>query len=154
MEEALRFGWVDSKPRALDAERAMLWFAPRKSGTGWSGANKLRIERLIAEGRMAPAGLAKVEVARRDGSWTALAEVEALRVPPDLQRALTAHRGAADHFAAFPPSTRRSILEWVHGARKPETRAKRIEETARLAAKNIRANQWRQPAGGGRTAKK
>lgn len=147
--EALRFGWVDSKPRALDAERAMLWFAPRKAKTGWSRANQARIGRLIAEGRMAPAGLAKVDAARKDGSWTALSQVEALHVPRDLQRALDAQPNAADYFGAFPPSTRRAILEWIHNARKPETRAKRVEKTARLAAKNIRANQWRQPAGSG-----
>lgn len=147
--EALRFGWVDSKPRTLDAERAMLWFAPRKAKAGWSRANQARIDRLIAEGRMAPAGLAKVDAARKDGSWTALSQVEALIVPHDLQLALDDEPNAADYFGAFPPSTRRAILEWIHNARKPETRATRVEETARLAAKNIRANQWQQPAGSG-----
>jgi len=72
VEEALCFGWIDSIQRTLDDERAMLWFAPRKPRTGWSKLNKQRIERLTAAGLMAPAGLAKIEAARQDGSWSAL----------------------------------------------------------------------------------
>lgn len=143
VEEALCFGWVDSKPGKLDAERSVLWFAPRKPGSRWSGPNKERVARLVAAGLMAPAGLAKVEAARRDGSWAALDAVEALEVPPDLAAALAARPPAADHFAAFPRSVRRGILEWIVAARRPETRARRVEETARLAAENRRANQWR-----------
>lgn len=145
VEEALRFGWIDSKPRALDSERSMLWFAPRKPRTNWSKANRERVERLVAGGRMAAPGLAKVQAAQRDGSWDALVGVESLEVPPDLRRALAKHAKAARNFDAFPPSVKRGILEWIHNARQPATRTKRIEETARLAAKNIRANQWRQP---------
>jgi uncharacterized protein YdeI (YjbR/CyaY-like superfamily) len=143
VEEALCFGWVDSKSNRLDEERSMLWFAPRKPGTGWSKPNKERVERLIAQGLMMPAGLARVEAARRDGSWNALDAVEALAIPPDLVTALASHPGAAEHFEAFPRSVKRGILEWIATAKKPETRSKRIEETARLAAQNIRANQWR-----------
>ncbi len=143
VEEALCFGWVDSKPNKLDDERSMLWFAPRKPGTGWSRPNKQRVERLIEAGLMAPAGLAKVEAAKRDGSWNALDAVEALEVPPDLEQALAARPGARSYFDAFPRSVKRGILEWIANARKPETRAKRVEETARLAAQNKRANQWR-----------
>jgi uncharacterized protein YdeI (YjbR/CyaY-like superfamily) len=147
VEEALRFGWIDSKPRALDGERSMLWFAPRKPRTNWSKANRERVERLMAGGRMAAPGLAKVLAAQRDGSWDALVGVESLEVPPDLRRALAKQAEAARNFDAFPPSVKRGILEWIHNARQPATRTKRIEETARLAAKNIRANQWRQPKG-------
>jgi len=145
VEEALRFGWIDSKPRALDGERSMLWFAPRKPRTNWSKANRERVERLVAGGRMAAPGLAKVQAAQRDGSWDALVGVESLEVPPDLRRALAKQAEAARNFDAFPPSVKRGILEWIHNARQPATRTKRIEETARLAAKNIRTNQWRQP---------
>lgn len=69
VEETLAFGWVDSKGNKLDEARTMLYFAPRKPGGGWSKPNKERIERLISEGRMALAGLTKVEAAQRDGSW-------------------------------------------------------------------------------------
>lgn len=145
VEEALRFGWIDSKPRALDAERSMLWFAPRKPRTNWSKPNRERVARLIAQGRMAPAGLAKVQAAQQDGSWEALLSVESLEPPVDLRRALASHANAASNFDAFPPSVKRGILEWIQNARRSTTRAQRVEETARLAARNIRANQWRQP---------
>ena len=146
VEEALCHGWIDSRPNRLDAERSLLWFAPRKAGTGWSRLNKRRIEKLIAEGRMTPAGLAKIEAAQRDGSWQALDEVEELAVPADLRAALDAEPQAAAHFNAFPRSAQRGILEWIASARKPETRATRVAETARLARDNLRANQWRKPA--------
>lgn len=143
VEEALCFGWIDSKPQKLDAERSMLWFAPRKSGTGWSRPNKERVERLLASGLMQPAGQARVEAAQRDGSWALLDAVEALEVPPDLAAAFATYPNAAEHFAAFPRSVKRGILEWITLARRPETRARRIAETARLAQENVRANQWR-----------
>lgn len=145
VEEALCFGWVDSKPAKLDDERSMLYFAPRKPKSGWSGINKERVERLIAAGWMAPAGLAKVDAAKADGSWNALDSATALEIPPDLEAALDALPSARAHFDAFPPSARRAILEWISLAKKPETRASRVDETAREAAENRRANQWRQP---------
>lgn len=144
VEEALCFGWVDSKGNKLDVERSMLWFAPRKPATGWSRPNKQRVERLIETGQMAPAGLAKVEAAKKDGTWNLLDGVESLEIPPDLQKELDANPTASQFFEAFPRSVKRGILEWILQAKKPETRARRIEETAQLAAKNIRANQWKQ----------
>jgi uncharacterized protein YdeI (YjbR/CyaY-like superfamily) len=143
VEEALAFGWVDSKPRALDEQRTMLWLAPRKAGTGWSAPNKARIARMTKAGSMHAAGLAKIEAAQRDGSWTKLDAVEQLVVPPDLVAACKRLPPAAKHFDAFPRSAKRGILEWILQAKRPETRAKRVEETARLAQKNERANQWR-----------
>jgi uncharacterized protein YdeI (YjbR/CyaY-like superfamily) len=153
VEEALCFGWIDSKPRALDSLRTMLWFAPRKPRTGWSAPNKKRIATLIAAGLMAPAGMAKVAAAKRDGSWTALDAVEALEIPTDLAAALARSGDAAGLFAAFPRSVKRGILEWIANARRPETRARRIAGTARLAERNERANQWR-PFGKAETTKK
>lgn len=143
VEEALCFGWIDSKPNKLDDQRSMLWFAPRKLGSGWSRLNKQRAERLVAQGLMMPAGLMKIEAAKHDGSWNALDAIEALEIPPDLEKALTVYSEAKQNFDAFPRSVKRGILEWIASAKKPETRAKRVEETAQLAAKNLRANQWR-----------
>lgn len=140
VEEALCFGWIDSTANTLDDERGMQWFAPRKPGTGWSKINKARIERLLAAGRMQPAGLARLERAKADGSWNLFDDVEELRVPPDLRRALQSHPPAARHFDAFPPSARKMILGWIHLAKKPETRAARIDKAARLAQQNVRAN--------------
>jgi uncharacterized protein YdeI (YjbR/CyaY-like superfamily) len=144
VEEALCFGWIDSKGNTLGEERTMLWVAPRKPGSGWAKTNKERVERLIAAGRMAPAGLAKVETAKQDGTWHALDAVEALEIPPDLQEALETNPSAKQFFDAFPRSVKRAILEWISNAKRPETRSRRIAETARLAAENKRANQWRQ----------
>jgi uncharacterized protein YdeI (YjbR/CyaY-like superfamily) len=143
VEEALCFGWIDSKGNKLDEERSMLWFAPRKPGTGWSKPNKERVEKLITDGRIAPAGLAKIEAAKQDGSWNALDAVEALEIPADLEQALAANEPAGAYFDAFPRSVKRAILEWIASAKRPDTRAKRVEETSRLAAENIRASQWR-----------
>jgi uncharacterized protein YdeI (YjbR/CyaY-like superfamily) len=142
VEEALCFGWVDSKPGKFDEHHSMLYFSPRKAKSGWSKPNKERIERLLEQGLMTPAGLAKIEAAKKDGSWEKLDGVEALEIPDDLQKALAGFSSATANFKAFPPSAKRGILEWIVQAKKPETRAGRIEETARLAEQNIRANQW------------
>lgn len=146
VEEALCFGWIDSTSKVLDAERSRLWFAPRRLGSIWSRSNKERVERLIQAGSMTPAGLAKIEAAKKSGAWTALDELETLTIPPDLAAALAAHEPAPLHFDAFPRSARLAILAWIASAKKPETRARRIEQTARLAAQNLRANEWRPPA--------
>ncbi len=143
VEEALAFGWVDSLPRKLDAERTMLLMSPRKPGSNWSAVNKARIDKMTAAGLMHPAGLAKIEQAKADGSWTALDAVDRLEVPADLAAAFDQRPGSAEAFAGFPPSTRRGILEWIGTAKRPETRAARITETADKAARGERANQWR-----------
>jgi uncharacterized protein YdeI (YjbR/CyaY-like superfamily) len=144
VEEALCYGWVDSVAGKVDALRSMLYFAPRKAKSGWAKPNKDRVEKLLEVGLMRPAGLAKIEAAKLDGSWSLLDSVEALEVPSDLEKALESFPNATAHFAAFPRSVKRGILEWIVQAKKPETRAKRIAETARLTNENIRANQWRQ----------
>ena len=143
VREALCFGWVDSKGKKLDEKQTMLYFAPRRSRSGWSRSNKQRVEQLIADGRMRRAGLRMVELARTSGTWTALDSVEDLIVPPDLEAAFDRHPGARGHWDAFPRSVRRGILEWVLNAKRAPTREKRIEETAAMAARNERANQWR-----------
>jgi len=145
VQEALAFGWVDSQPRKLDHARSQLLVTPRKPGSNWSRANKRRVASLVKAGLMAPAGLAAVEAAKADGSWTALDDVENLIEPDDLRAGLDERRKAREEWDAFPRSTRRAILEWIGNAKKPETRAKRIRETVDQAARGVRANQWRQP---------
>jgi len=144
VDEALAFGWIDSLPRKLDDKRTMLLMTPRKDGSSWSQLNKRRVERLIAEGRMAEAGFIKVKAAKKDGSWDRLNEVDALVMPLDLMAAFKADPLALEHFEAFPPSSRRGILEWILNAKRPETRARRIDETVRLASLNRKANHYRQ----------
>jgi uncharacterized protein YdeI (YjbR/CyaY-like superfamily) len=143
VEECLCFGWVDSLPRAKDDLRSMLWIAPRKPGSNWSKANKDRVVRREAVGLMTEAGRRLVEIAEADGGWTRLDGVEALEAPPDLAAALEAAPPARAHWDAFPRSVRRGVLEWIVNAKRPETRAARIAETARLSVENVRPLQWR-----------
>jgi uncharacterized protein YdeI (YjbR/CyaY-like superfamily) len=139
IEEALCFGWVDSTGGRFDDERGKLYFAPRKARSPWAATNKARVERLIAGGRMAPAGLAAIERAKANGSWELLDSVERLEVPVDLAAALAARPPAASNFAAFPPSARKMLLAWVALARRDATRAARVAEIAEAAARNERA---------------
>jgi uncharacterized protein YdeI (YjbR/CyaY-like superfamily) len=146
VEEALCFGWVDSLPRKLDDARTMLLLTPRKPRSNWSKKNKDHVASLQERGLMHTAGMKAVEAAKQNGAWNGLDAVSALTIPADLDLALSQFSLAKKHFVQFPPSVKRGILEWILNARRPETRAARIEETARLAQDNVRANQWRATA--------
>ncbi len=141
ISEALCFGWVDSTYRSIDEERGMLWWSPRRKGSLWARTNKERVARLEAEGRMTPAGRAAVEAAKADGSWTILEPVEDLIVPDDLAAAFDARPGAREHWESFPPTAQRAYLLWVVTARRPETRARRVTESADLIAQGRRFEQ-------------
>lgn len=136
VEEALCFGWIDSRRDTLDDERNMQLFTPRKPGSPWSRVNKRRIEQLIAEDRMTPAGMAKIDAAKQDGSWSSFDAVEDLIVPDDLEAALAAKPAAQATFHAFSPSVRKQLLWWVASAKRPETRARRIDQLVAEAAEN------------------
>jgi uncharacterized protein YdeI (YjbR/CyaY-like superfamily) len=88
---------------------------------------------------MHPEGHAKVEWAKKDGSWNALDTVEALEMPADLAKALAAGKKAQANFAAFSVSSRKGILSWIVSAKRPETRAARVAKTVRMAATGLRA---------------
>lgn len=137
--EALRVGWVDSTGKRLDDERTMLYFSRRRPGSQWARTNKERVARLEAEGRMLPAGQAVIDRARDDGSWTLLDDVERLVVPADLAAAFDRYDGARDEWERFTPSARKQMLWWIVQAKRPETRAGRVEETARRASLGERA---------------
>ena len=139
VEEALCFGWVDSTGGRFDDDRGKLYFAPRKARSAWAATNKARVERLIADGRMAPEGLAAIEQAKANGSWTILDGPERLEVPADLAAALDGAPPAAVNFGAFPPSARKMQLAWIAQAQRPETRAQRVRQVAESAARNERA---------------
>ena len=136
VEEALCFGWIDSKIKSVDGESYKQVFAPRRPKSAWSKSNKERVARLVEAGLMTEAGLAKIEAAKREGSWDALDRAEALEVPPDLRRALDANREAARNFAAFNNSARKQFVQWIESARRPETRARRIAQTVERALRN------------------
>lgn len=145
VEEVLCFGWVDSRPGRVDDRRTRVYISPRKPGSPWAATNKARIERLVADGRMTEAGQAVIDRAHADGSWTSIDASEAALVPPDLSDAFTTYPGSSENFAQFPRGVRKQILQWITLAKRPETRASRIDETARLAQQGIRANQWIPP---------
>lgn len=141
VDEALCFGWIDSLPRKLDAARTMLLLSPRKKGSAWSAVNKAKVKRLIVSGDMTSAGMAKIEEAKADGSWNLLDGLELLEMPGDLVAEFQKVPAAAlENWNGFSPSSRRGILEWITLAKSPETRARRIAETANLAGQGIKAN--------------
>ena len=142
---ALRFGWVDSVPGKVDAQNTKLYLSPRKPTSAWSTSNKNRVADLTSAGLMTPAGLAAVEIAQANGSWSRIDGAQNAEVPEDLETAFLLHAGSRENFENFPRGVRKQILEWISQAKTPTTRAKRIAETAELAAQNIRANQWRGP---------
>jgi len=144
-EEALCFGWIDSRPRKLDATRSLLLMSPRTPGSAWAGVNKARVKRLRAEGRMAAPGEAAIARAVADGSWERLDGAIALEEPLDMRAALDAAPGAWAAWRAFPPSHRRANLEWLAQAKRAETRAARVAEIAAKPAKGERANSWKRP---------
>lgn len=140
VEEALCFGWVDSRTARLDERRTMLLLSPRRKGSAWSQSNKTRVERLTASGLLEAAGQAAIARAKADGTWDKLNAVEALIEPADLLAAFAKNKTARRYWDAFPRSARRGILEWIGAAKRAETRAKRIDETVHLAAQNVKAN--------------
>lgn len=138
--EALAFGWIDSTAGRLDDDRYVVQFTPRKHGGNWARSNKARVEQLLAEGLMTPAGMAVIEAAKADGSWEAIDDVEDMTVPDDLAAALAEDPLALAFWDALPPGQRKLSLYWINGAKRPETRAKRIAETVRAAREGRR--QW------------
>ncbi|MEV6410086.1 YdeI/OmpD-associated family protein [Kribbella sp. NPDC051718] len=140
VEHALCFGWIDSKTLRRDATSTYQTFTPRNPRSTWSQVNRDRAERLLAEGLMAAPGQELIDLAQRTGTWDSLADAQNGVIPADLQSELARHPKAAAHFAAFPPSSKRRILEWITLAKRPETRANRITQTITLATTNQRAN--------------
>jgi uncharacterized protein YdeI (YjbR/CyaY-like superfamily) len=138
VEEALCFGWVDGQAAPVDDHCSKQYFAPRKPRSPWAKSNRERVERLSAEGRMAPAGMAVVERARADGSWAIFESVDRLEVPADLADALAARPPARETWDGYPRSVRHAALSWVVLARRPETRASRITVIAEAAERGDR----------------
>ena len=140
VDEALCFGWIDSRVNALDDERSIRLFTRRNPKSPWSRINKDKVARLMKQGLMAEAGASAVVVAQSNGSWTVYDEIEDLVIPSDLASALADNQTASACFENFPASSRKNILWWIKSARKPETRAARVSKTVELAAENRMAN--------------
>jgi uncharacterized protein YdeI (YjbR/CyaY-like superfamily) len=136
LELALCFGWIDGQRRALDTTWFLQRFTPRRRGSRWSQINRDKALVLIEQGRMRPAGLREVEAAQADGRWeAAYAGQRTAQVPPDLQAALDAEPAAAAFFATLRGANRYAVLYRVQDAKRPETRARRIETFVAMLAR-------------------
>ena len=142
VDEALCFGWIDSIRKTLDEEKYIQFFSKRKPAGNWSKINKEKIQQLTEEGRMAQAGLDSVERAKQNGSWTVLDHVEELIIPKDLAKAFRTQKGSKDYFLSLSKSVKKSMLQWIVLAKRPETRQNRINEIAILAAQKLKPKQF------------
>lgn len=142
VEEALCVGWIDSRPNTIDDESYKQFFSPRKPKSPWSKLNKSRIERLIKQGLMRPAGLEVIKTSKEDGSWNAYDKIEDLTVPAELKTALLNNPAAHKNFESFGNSSKKQILWYIESAKRPETRQKRIEQIVASAAQNINPLQY------------
>ncbi|MDQ6750785.1 MAG: YdeI/OmpD-associated family protein [Actinomycetota bacterium] len=129
LDSAICFGWIDGQRRPLDERFFLQRFTPRRRRSKWSRVNRDKAERLIEEARMRPAGLAEVQRAREDGRWQAAYEPQsAATVPEDLRRALERNPHAQAFFATLDRQNRYAVLFRIQDAKRPETRARRIEK--------------------------
>jgi uncharacterized protein YdeI (YjbR/CyaY-like superfamily) len=137
LDEALCFGWIDSRLKRIDEERFVLKYSPRKSKSVWSKVNKERAERLIEAGRMTDAGLAKIEEAKESGLWdTAYTNKMRERMPSDLKKTLLTDKNVWNNFQGFANSYRNMYIGWVNGAKTEETRKRRIAEVVKRSLMN------------------
>lgn len=136
LEEALCHGWIDGQKRSRDATTFLQRFTPRRRASLWSQRNVGIVERLMADGRMQPAGLAEVERAKADGRWqAAYAGPASAEVPDDLAAALAANPPAAAVFATLNGANRYAVLFRIQTAKRPDTRARRIEQLVEMLAR-------------------
>lgn len=142
VDEALCYGWIDSIKKKLDEDRFTQFFCKRKPSSGWSKVNKGKISVLIEQGLMMPAGLKSIEIAKQNGSWVILDEVEELKIPADLALAFKSKKGAQDFFVSLSKSLQKQMLQWVAFAKRAETRQKRIDEIAELAFQGLKPPQF------------
>jgi uncharacterized protein YdeI (YjbR/CyaY-like superfamily) len=136
LEEALCFGWIDGQVRRRDETTYRQRFTRRRSRSSWSKRNVGLVERLLAEGRVRPAGMAEVERARADGRWAAAyAGSASIEVPPDLAAALAAEPKARAMFKILSSQNRYAVLYRIETAKRPETRRRRIEQFVAMLAR-------------------
>jgi uncharacterized protein YdeI (YjbR/CyaY-like superfamily) len=142
VDESLCFGWIDSLRKSLDNETFIQFFCKRKPNSVWSKINKGKVQRLIDEELMMQAGYESIETAKQNGSWTILDDVEELIIPKDLETAFKKKPGSKAFFLSLSKSVRKSILQWLVLAKRPETRHKRIDDIAALAAQKLKPKQF------------
>lgn len=143
VDEALCFGWIDSKSKSLDEEKIMQFFSRRKPNGTWSKINKEKIKQLIETNRMSAAGLEAIEKAKLNGSWTLLDEVEELIIPKDLEKVFQSMPGSKAFFTNLSKSVKKSMLQWLVLAKTEKTREKRINEIASCAHQKLKPGAFR-----------
>lgn len=136
VQVAICYGWIDSTVRNVDEHSRKQIFSPRKAKSVWSKLNKSYIEKLIAENLMHESGLAKIEIAKQNGSWNSLDDVEDLIIPEDLAQAFEQNQIAFNNYKNFSRSYRKAYLYWLNQAKRPETRRNRIMTIISLCEQN------------------
>lgn len=134
VDEALCFGWIDSKGESIDNDTFRQYFCKRKPTSTWSKINKQKIENLTARGLMADAGFKVIDIAKQNGSWTILDEAEELTIPPELEKAFGYFENSKDYFLSLSKSKKKVLLYWIALAKTDTTRQKRILEIAENAS--------------------
>jgi uncharacterized protein YdeI (YjbR/CyaY-like superfamily) len=138
VDVALCFGWIDSKKVSIDKDQSYQFFSKRKAKSTWSKINKEKVERLMTNNLMSEAGLYSIEVAKANGSWTILDEVEELIIPEDLKAIFQDKPNAEIFFLGLSKSIRKAILQWLVLAKQQKTRQKRITEIVEMAAQKLK----------------
>ncbi len=138
---ALCYGWIDSKVKRLDDERREQYFSPRKPKGVWSKLNKTYVEKLIEVKLMHESGLKMIQIAKENGSWDALNDIDNEVIPQNLKEAFDANPKAFENYKNFAPSYRKSYLYWLYAAKREATQQKRITEIIKLCAANIKQPQ-------------
>jgi uncharacterized protein YdeI (YjbR/CyaY-like superfamily) len=139
VQVAIRYGWIDSTVKKLDDERRFQLFTPRKPKSVWSKLNKGYVAKLIQEKLMHESGAKSIEIAKSNGAWESLDDVESLVIPADLRLAFAKSKKAYKNYEAFSPSYRKNYLYWLNQAKRQATREVRIAEIIRLCHENIKA---------------
>ena len=138
VDVALCFGWIDSKKIKIDKETSHQYFSRRKPNSTWSRINKEKVQQLIENGLMTEAGYKSIEIAKQNGSWTLLDEVEEFIIPKDLDAEFARRPGAKDFYLSLSKSVKKLILQWLVLAKRPETRQKRITEVVEWAEQKLK----------------
>lgn len=139
VQVAICYGWIDSTVRKIDDHKRKQMFTPRKDKSVWSKLNKTYIEKLLKENLIHESGLAKIEIAKQNGSWISLDDVEDLKMPKDLEIAFEKNSIAFENYKNFSPSYRKSYLYWLNQAKREATREIRIIEIIRLCEQNLKS---------------
>lgn len=128
VDEAICFGWIDSLKRSIDDYRYKQYFSKRKPNSTWSKINKTKVQDLLDANKMHSTGLDAIEIAKQNGNWTLLDDVEDLIIPHDLKQHFENNPLSHKHYHSLSNSLKKGVLQWVVIAKRNSTRQKRIRE--------------------------